>query len=134
MANTFREAYYETHGIQPEYVGARRDFFIGPTPKEATRQAGQKEQYLKFEPTHNYLQGRMQEATGVKLHLNPVIDEVPGNAFAGNYQEMAEQFARVAEESGITHVTCSFFNCHDSLSARLEFVEGFGEEVIAKFR
>ncbi len=42
--------------------------------------------------------------------------------------------ARVQEEAGLTHVTCSFYNLPDSLSACLEYLQGFVEEVIQKFR
>jgi len=134
LADTFREAYSETHGRQPTYVCARRDFFIGPSPKEAATQAGQGEEYLQFGGSHDYIRGQMQESTGVKLHLEAVKGEVPGNAFAGTYQDMAEQFARAQEEAHLTHVTCSFFNTPGSFSANLEYIQGFGEEVISKFR
>lgn len=134
LSGTFRASYRETNGKDPTYVAARRDFFIGPNPREAARQAGMKEEYLQFKPTHDYIMGRIQETTGVKLHLEPVKDEVPGNAIAGSYKNMLEQFARVQEDAKLTHVTCSFFNCPDNFQACLEFVEGFGEEVISKLR
>jgi hypothetical protein len=35
-------------------------------------------------------------------------------------------------EIGLTHVTCQFYNLLEDLSARLEYLEGFGEEVIQK--
>ena len=47
---------------------------------------------------------------------------------------MAEQFAIVAGQAGLTHVTCSFYNLPESLPTRLEYLQGFGEEVIPKFR
>jgi hypothetical protein len=33
---------------------------------------------------------------------------------------------------GLTHVTCQFHNLPETLSARLEYLEGFGSEVIQK--
>ena len=70
----------------------------------------------------------------VRVHLQPVQDNATDFAFCGTYQEMAEQLARFRDQAGLTHVTCSFYNLSDDPSARLEYVEGFGEEVIRKFR
>jgi len=134
LADTFREAYSEAHGSQPTYVGARRDFFLGTDPKDAAQRAGQKDEYLRFGPTHDYIRGRMQESTGVHLHLDAVDNEVPGNAFAGTYQQMAEQFAEAQRTAKLTHVTCSFFNAPGTFSECLEYIQGFGEEVISKLR
>ena len=69
----------------------------------------------------------------VKLHLEPVKGESTDFAFCGNYQQMAEQLAVVQEQAGLTHITCSFYNLPGSMSARLEYLQGFGEEVIRKF-
>jgi len=33
---------------------------------------------------------------------------------------------------GLTHVTCQFHNLPEALSARIEYLEGFGTEVIQK--
>jgi hypothetical protein len=33
---------------------------------------------------------------------------------------------------GLTHVTCQCYNLPDALSARFEYLEGFGTEVIQK--
>lgn len=134
LARTFREAYEETNHKEPVYVNARRDFFLGPNPREASIQAGQQEEYLQFSAGHRYIVGRMQEETMVKIHVEPVKDDATDFAFCGTYQDMAEQFAVVAEQAGLTHVTCSFYNLPNSLSACLEYLQGFGEEVIPKFR
>jgi alkanesulfonate monooxygenase SsuD/methylene tetrahydromethanopterin reductase-like flavin-dependent oxidoreductase (luciferase family) len=133
LAETFRKAYVETNNREPTYVNARRDFFVGPNPREASIQAGRSEEYLQFGTDHRYISGRMQESTMVKLYLEPVRDDATDFAFCGNYQEMAEQLATAREQAGLTHVTCSFFNLPDSLSARLEYLQGFGEEVIRRF-
>ena len=134
LARTFRQAYSETHNREATYVGARRDFLLGPNPKEASIQAGQKEEYLQFAPRHRYLEGLMQESTGVRLHLDPVTDDASDFALCGTYHDMAEQLAKLQDEAQLTHVTCSFYNCPDSFSACLEYVEGFGEAVIRQFR
>ena len=76
----------------------------------------------------------MQEETTVRLHLRPVQEDATDFAFCGTYKEMAEQLARVRDQAGLTHVTCSFYNLPDDPSARLEYLEGFGEEAIWKIR
>ena len=134
LAETFRAAYRETQGTDSTYVNARRDFYVGPDPKTASIQAGQKEKYLQFGADHDYVRGRMQERTGVRLHLDPVNDVGTEFAFCGNYAQMAEQLAAFQETARLTHITCSFYNLPDDLSARLEFLQGFGEEVIPRFR
>ncbi|MBI2856974.1 MAG: LLM class flavin-dependent oxidoreductase [Chloroflexi bacterium] len=131
-ADGFRRTYKETNGKEPVYVGARRDFFIGPDPDEAARQAGQKEEYLQFRPDHAYIRGQMSEPTSFKLHVEPVTHKLPGNAFGGKYEHMLGPLARWLEETRITHVTCSFYNCPDTFEECLEYIQGFGEEVIAK--
>ena len=35
---------------------------------------------------------------------------------------------------GLTHVMCQFHNLPEALSARLEYLEGFGTEVIQKLK
>ena len=134
LAETFRGSYQEANGKAPGYVNARRDFFVGPSPKEAAAQARQKEKYLQFGPEHDYIRGRMQEKTMVKLSLDPSADDVTEHAFSGTYEDMAEQLGRMLEHTKLTHMTCSFYNLSDSLEERMEFLEGFGREVIGKFR
>lgn len=134
LAKTFREAYMETNNKEPIYVNARRDIFVGPNPREASVEAGRKEEYLQSGASHRYILGRMQEETMARLHLQPVQDDATDLAFCGTYQEMAEQLARVRDQAGLTRVTCSFYNLPDDPSARLEYLEGFGEEVIRNFR
>ena len=97
-------------------------------------QAGRKETYLQFGPEHNYLRGQMQERTMVKLHLEAVTDVATDHAFCGRYTDMAEQMERMLEGSKLTHMTCSFYNLPETMEERLDFLRGFGEEVIAKFR
>jgi len=134
LAETFRASYRQTNGKEPDYVNARRDFYIGPTPREASIQAGQKEKYLQFGPEHDYIRGQMQERTMVKLSLDPVTDEATDHAFSGTYSDMVDQMGQMLEKSKLTHMTCAFYNLPDTLQERLEFMEGFGQEVISKFR
>lgn len=50
----------------------------------------------------------------------------------GNYQDCREGLRRCRDDMGLTHVTCQFHNLPEALSARLEYLEGFGTEVIQK--
>ena len=134
LATTFKQAYAETNSKEADYVNARRDFLLGPDPREASILAGQNEEYLQFGDSHRYVMGRMQESTTVKLNLDPVIDDATNFAICGSYQDMVEQLSTVQKQAGLTHVTCSFFNMPDTLDARLEYLQGFGEEVISRFR
>ena len=134
LADTFRETYTETNNVAPKYVNARRDLFVGPNPRDASIQAGQKEEYLQFGAGHRYIMGRMQEPHMVKLHLEAVTDDATDFAICGTYQDMAEQLAKVRDEAGLTHVSCAFYNLPDSLDTRLEYLHGFGEEVIRKLQ
>jgi alkanesulfonate monooxygenase SsuD/methylene tetrahydromethanopterin reductase-like flavin-dependent oxidoreductase (luciferase family) len=134
LAETFRAAYEEAHGKPPTYVNARRDFYVGPDPRTASAQAGAREKYLQFGSEHDYIRGRMQEKTGVKLHLDPVNDVGTDFAFCGTYAQMAEQLAAFQEKAKLTHITCSFYNLPDDMSARMEFLQGFGEHVIPALR
>jgi alkanesulfonate monooxygenase SsuD/methylene tetrahydromethanopterin reductase-like flavin-dependent oxidoreductase (luciferase family) len=134
LAETFRAAYQETNGRAPHYVNARRDFYVGPDPKTASIEAGKRERYLQFGEGHDYIRGRMQERTGVRLHIEPVTDDGREYAFCGSYADMAEQLVAFQEQARLTHITCSFYNLPESLEARLEYLQGFGEEVIPKLR
>ena len=133
LCKTFREAYLETHNEEPTIVGARRHVMIGKDPEDGTRKA-KSEQYFQFGPDHRYVRGRMQESTTVRLRLTPGAGDAQEFAFCGNYQQVAEGLARVRDEAGLTHVTCSFIGAPESFSARLEYLQGFGEEVILKLR
>ena len=134
LAETFTTSYRETNGKEADYVNARRNFFTGPDPREASVQAGKKETYLQFGPEHNYLRGQMQESTMVKLHLEAVTDVATDHAFCGRYSDMADQMEQILQGSKLTHMTCSFYNLPETMEGRLEFLNGFGEQVIAKFR
>jgi hypothetical protein len=56
----------------------------------------------------------------------------PEWAILGNYQDGRERLACSREGSELTHVPCQFHNVPEDLSARLEYLEGFGAEVIQK--
>jgi hypothetical protein len=51
-------------------------------------------------------------------------------AILRNSQDCRERLERCRDESGLTHVTCQCHNLPGDLSARLEYLEGFGAEVI----
>ena len=74
----------------------------------------------------------MQEPGTVPLRLTLGTDASEW-AIVGNYQDCREGLARCRDEMGLTQVTCQFHNLPEALSARLEYLEGFGTEVIQKF-
>ena len=73
----------------------------------------------------------MQEPGTVPLRLTLGADAAEW-AIAGNYQDCREGLTRCRDAMGLTHVTCQFHNLPEALPARLEYLEGFGTEVIQK--
>ncbi len=100
LAKTFREAYAAVHHEQPTYVNARRDFILGPDPREASVQAGRNEPYFQFGPGHRYIIGGLQESTTVDLHLAKVEDDATGFAFCGAYQDMPSSLPKCRMRQG----------------------------------
>jgi len=78
-----------------------------------------------------YHEGAMQESGTVPLRLTLGTDAVDW-AIMGNYQDCCEGLARCRDAMGLTHVTCQFHNLPEALTARLDYLEGFGTEVIQK--
>ena len=72
----------------------------------------------------------MQEPGTVDLRLTFAAEW----AILGNYQDCREGLVRCRDAMGLTHVTCQFHNLPEALSARLEYLEGFGTEVIQEAR
>jgi len=127
LVQTFRQAWHAIHTEPPTRVGAWRPILIGANPQDALergRQSGQ----LNF---RRYQEGAMQETSTVGLRLS-LGEDAPEWAILGNYDDCREGLRRCREELGLTHVTCQFHNLPDDLSARLEYLQGFGEEVIQK--
>src|SRR5262245_392720 len=126
-AETVCTTWQQGHTTLPTRLGAWRPILIGANPHEALEQ-GLKSGLLTFSRYH---EGAMQEPGTVPLRLTLGAD-VAEWAIVGNYQDCREGLTRCRDEMGLTHVTCQFHNCPETLSARLEYLEGFGTEVIQK--
>ena len=129
LVQTFNEEWSKLHSEPCSRVGAWRGIVIGKDPKDAQEKALEDE-YLRFESTHRYRVGRMEEATTVRLPMN--LEEVPAFTILGNYEQCAEQLAWCRDQAGLTPVTLNIHNTLRSLSERLDWIEAFGEEVIRK--
>ncbi|HEY7495626.1 MAG TPA: LLM class flavin-dependent oxidoreductase [Candidatus Tectomicrobia bacterium] len=127
LAQTFRHEWQRGHSEPPARVGAWRPILIGADPEDALER-GRQSGLLTFARYH---EGAMQESGTVHLRLT-LGDDATAWAILGNYQDCRERLERCREESGLTHVTCQFHNLPDALPARLEYLEGFGAEVIQK--
>jgi alkanesulfonate monooxygenase SsuD/methylene tetrahydromethanopterin reductase-like flavin-dependent oxidoreductase (luciferase family) len=127
LVQTFRQTWQQDHSAPPTRVGAWRPILIGANPHEAVEQ-GLQSGLLTFSRYH---EGAMQEPGTVPLRLTLGADASEW-AIAGNYQDCRKGLERCRDEMGLTHVTCQFHNLPEALSARLEYLEGFGTEVIQK--
>jgi alkanesulfonate monooxygenase SsuD/methylene tetrahydromethanopterin reductase-like flavin-dependent oxidoreductase (luciferase family) len=127
LVQTFRHTWQQGHSAPPTRVGAWRPILIGSNPYEAVEQ-GLNSGLLTFSRYH---EGAMQESGTVPLRLMLGADAAAW-AIAGNYQDCREGLERCRDEMGLTHVTCQFHNLPEAVSARLEYLEGFGTEVIQK--
>lgn len=108
-------------------MGAWRPILIGSDPKDALERA-RKSGLLTF---RRYHEGAMQEKGTVGLRLS-LDEDAPQWGILGNYRDCLEGLTRCRDDIGLTHVTCQFHNLPDDLSARLDYLQGFGEEVIQK--
>lgn len=127
LVQTFRHTWHRGHGEPSTRVGAWRAILIGADPKDALER-GLKSGLLTF---GRYHEGVMQEKGTVHLRL-ALGEDASEWAILGNYQDCRETLERCRDEIGLTHVTCQFHNLPDDLSVRLEYLEGFGAEVIQK--
>jgi alkanesulfonate monooxygenase SsuD/methylene tetrahydromethanopterin reductase-like flavin-dependent oxidoreductase (luciferase family) len=127
LVQTFRHTWQQGHSAPPTRVGAWRPILIGANPHAAVEQ-GLQSGLLTFSRYH---EGAMQESGTVPLRLTLGADASEW-AIAGNYQDCREGLERCRDEMGLTHVTCQFHNLPEAFSARLEYLEGFGTEVIQK--
>ena len=127
LVETFREEWHKVHNDEPTRIGAWRAFVVGKDPRDAVNMAVAGG--LQFT---RYLEGRMREVTTVDLPLELTEENAVSWTFAGSYGDCLEGLRRCRDELGLTHVTCQFHNLPGDMSARLEWIEGFGEEVVRK--
>ena len=100
---------------------------IGADPTDALER-GRQSGLFAF---RRYQEGAMQERGTARLPLT-LGDDAAEWGILGSYQDCRERLERCREESGLTHVTCQFHDLPEDRSARLEYLEGFGAEVIQK--
>ncbi len=127
LVETFSQEWHRHHSEVPTRVGAWRGILVGSNPRDALER-GEQSGLLTF---RRYHEGGMEEQSTVGLRLTLEGDAAEW-AILGNYADCCEGLARCRDAMGLTHVTCQFYNLPEDLSARLEYLEGFGEEVIQK--
>ncbi len=127
LVETFVKAWHLNHSSSPTRVGAWRGIMIGTNPQDALER-GEQSGLLTF---NRYLEGGMEEQSTVGLRLK-LGEDASEWAILGNYEDCREGLGRCRDDLGLTHVTCQFYNLPEDLSARLEYLEGFGEEVLQK--
>ncbi len=128
LLDTFRSTWAENWAEAPERVGAWRVFLWGDSPEDGYRRSVEGGR-LTFKRYH---EGGMQEATTVNLPLELREDTYDRWTISGSYQDCLAGLRRCRDELGLTHVTCQFYNLPDSFEERMEWLDGFGSEVISK--
>ena len=126
--DTFRNEWYKVHSEEPTRVGTWRTVAPGKDPKDALDS-------LIASKTLTFgrnIQGRMQESTAARMRLDLTDGDQTDWAILGNYQDILEGLRRCRDDLKLTHVSCNFWNLPQDLTARCEYLEGFGEEVIRK--
>ena len=68
----------------------------------------------------------------VPLALELRSDDVAEWAIMGNYSHILDSLRHCGDTVGLTHVTCQFYNLPADFDAKLDWLQGFGQEVIAK--
>ena len=126
--DAFREAWFKVRSDEPSRVGAWKTTIVGKDPRDAldTLVASQR---LNFSRN---IQGGMQEDSTAQLRLDLTKGDQTDWAILGNHQDGLEGLVRCRDEYKLTHASINFYNLPDDISARCEFLEGFGEEVIRK--
>ena len=74
----------------------------------------------------------MQEKGMVRIHVELKEDTADDFAIAGGYRECLEGLRRCRDELGLNRLTCRFYNLPRDVDARVEWLEGFGAEVIRR--
>ena len=125
LLDTFRGEWYKVHSEEPTMVGAWRSIIVGNDLKDDFKKGSANER-LRLSRYH---EGGMQERTTVDIVLDLREEDAADWAILGNYDDCLEGLKRCRDELKLTHVTCQFYNLPEDLSARLEWLEGFGEQV-----
>ena len=127
LVATFKETWQQTRPEPPTRVGAWRTLLPGRDPHDALERArGAGVTFTRYQ------RGRMQESTAVRLRLE--LDENASEwAMLGNYQDCAERIAWCRDEAGLTRITLDYYPLTDDLGEVVEYLQGFGDEVIPRF-
>ena len=128
LIDVFKEEWAKNHAEPPRRVGAWRALIAGADPKDAIRQgiAGGEVTFKRYE------EGGMQEQSMHNIRLKLTEDDAADWAIFGNYSNLLEGLRRCRDEYGVTRLTCNFYNLPKDSTARRDWLQGFGEEVIAR--
>jgi alkanesulfonate monooxygenase SsuD/methylene tetrahydromethanopterin reductase-like flavin-dependent oxidoreductase (luciferase family) len=128
LVQTCREEREKQGREGPGILGAWRTMIVGHD-----RAAAIKEGIAGGELTFKrYHEGAMQEKGMVRIHVELKEDTADDFAIAGGYRECLEGLRRCRDEIGLNRLTCRFYNLPRGVDARLEWLEGFGAEVIRR--
>lgn len=127
LVDVYRSEWAKNHANPPQRIGAWRTVIIGADSKDAIRQAMARGE-MSFK---RYEEGTMQEKSMLQVRLELKEDDAADWAILGNYGDLLEGFQRCRDDYGLTRVTCQFYNLPIDPAGRRDWLEGFGEEVIA---
>jgi alkanesulfonate monooxygenase SsuD/methylene tetrahydromethanopterin reductase-like flavin-dependent oxidoreductase (luciferase family) len=128
LLDVFRTEWAKYHPEPPRRIGAWRTLIAGADRQDAIRRA-----IASGEMTfRRYRDGAMQEKSMVNIRLELTEEDAADWAIVGNYDDLLEGLRRCRDECGLTRVTCQFYNLPDEPARRREWLQGFGEQVIAR--
>jgi alkanesulfonate monooxygenase SsuD/methylene tetrahydromethanopterin reductase-like flavin-dependent oxidoreductase (luciferase family) len=127
LADAYGAEWTKHHAEPPGRIAVWRSLIVGADPKDALKRAVASGQFT----FKRYTEGAMQEKAMVNIRLE--LDEHAGDwAILGNYRDLLEGLRRCRDECGATRVTCQLYNLPEDPAARREWLQGFGEEVVAQ--
>ena len=126
--DTFRSEWREHHSEEPTRVCAWRTVIAGDNPKHARDSliASGRQSF------HRSNEGQMQEQTTASLTIDMTKGDATDWAILGSYEDCLEGLRRCRDGYKVTHLSCHFKNLPDDITARCEYIEGFGKEVVRK--
>lgn len=128
LVDVYKEEWAKTHATPPTRVGAWRALVVGSDPDDAIKK-GIASGEVTFK---RYTEGGMQEKSMHNIRLELKEDDAADWAILGNYDNLLEGIRRCRDKFGITRLTCNFYNLPKDQAARREWLQGFGEQVIAR--
>jgi alkanesulfonate monooxygenase SsuD/methylene tetrahydromethanopterin reductase-like flavin-dependent oxidoreductase (luciferase family) len=128
LVEVYRTEWRRHHAEPPGRIAGWRTLIVGADPKDALRRA-----VARGEMTFKrYQEGAMQEKATVDLRLELREEDAADWAILGGYGDLLQGLRRCRDECGLTRVTCQFYNLPDDAAGRRDWLQGFGEEVIAR--